>query len=120
MPSCSLEMEGRALRALRRRSSALQCASSPPLVPGILALELLFHFRITLPPEGFQVVRDLDRSVVRREDLDPERNPAAADGKTAGRVVEILDSCRNRRSGVIGVDDLGRAPGRQLDPLRGE
>ena len=59
----------------------------PPHVLGILALEFLLYFRIALAPEGFQVIGDLDRAMVRREDLDSERNAATADTETARSVV---------------------------------
>src|ERR1044072_5105345 len=103
----------------RRWGSALQCGTAlPPSMLGILALELLLDLGVTLAPEGLQVAGDLDRPMVRRQDLNAQRHPAPADAEPARRVVQILNACGDRRRGSAGVGDFRGAPTGQFHSFR--
>jgi len=87
-------------------------------VLGILALEFLLDLGITLAPEDFQIIGNLDRAMIRREHLNPKRNAAGSDTEASRRIVQILDPGGDRgRGAIVAVDDLCRAAAGAADPI---
>ena len=79
---------------------------SPPFVLRILALELLFDLRVAFAPKGLQVGGDLDRAMVRGEDLNSQRSAPATDREPARRAIQILDASGNRRRSGVAIGDF--------------
>ena len=96
------------LEAVTMRAEDCSCAVEwpkgaellTPLVLRIFPLQLLFDLRITFLPEGREIIRDLDRAMIRRQHLDPQRHPAGPDRESALHSVEILDARGDRRRRV--------------------
>ena len=90
---------------------------SAPFMLGILALQLLFEFRIGFTPEKCQVLGNLHRPVTWREHLNADANTVLGDPERVFNAVQILDARRNRRRAIDGVHDLHAAAAGQLNPL---
>ena len=88
-----------------------------PLVLRVLALELLFEFRIRLRPKRPQAFCDLDRSLVGREDVERERVPAHGDLDIVVNAVEILDPCSEKWLGGLRIGDLRFSTSGKWKPL---
>jgi len=63
----------------RRGSDTVKQTALAPAVLGIFALQLLLDLGIIFSPESGQIVCDLDRTMVRREHLNPQRHATLAD-----------------------------------------
>src|SRR5690606_19244007 len=88
-----------------------------PRVLGVPAHELAAELRIVALPEAREILRDLDRALVRREQVEDEGHPAAGDGGAARQAEEVLEARRDPRRTIELVMD-GHAAARELDVHR--
>src|SRR5436309_14846499 len=87
---------------------------------GIAAHQLLAQRRIMLGPEARQVGGDLDGALVRREQVQDERDAAVADRRRAREAEEVLHARRDPWRLIELVVDRRAAAARQLEVSRRE
>ncbi len=75
----------------------------------VFALKLLLDLRILIAPEAGQVLSDLDRPMIRSEDMDQDRNPAHGNCGSGFHAKQFLDSYRNVRRVRAVIDHLWSA-----------
>ena len=88
-------MDERQPRLWMRRSDR-RCRLAP-LVLRIFALQFFFDFRIGLAPEILEIVRNLNRAMTWRENLNAKRNFSAPDREILFHAIEILNASGDRR-----------------------
>jgi hypothetical protein len=71
----------------------------------IAALQLFFHLRVAALPKAGEIGGDLDGAAGRREQVEEEGYPAAADGRRLRPAEHLLDAHREERRSLDPVFD---------------
>src|SRR5262245_19931851 len=87
---------------------------------GIATHQLLAQPRVVLGPEAGEILRDLHRALVRREQVENERDATVADGGRTREAEEVLHPRRDPRRLLELVVDRHAAAARQLEVRRRE
>jgi len=81
----------------------------------IATAEFLAHRRVGALPEAGEVVGDLLRATVRREEMEEHRHAAAGDRRRLGGAEQLLDPDREHRRAIGLVGDADPAPARHRE-----
>jgi adenylate cyclase len=91
-----------------------------PRMPGIAPLQLLLHFRIGAFPEAAQILRDLDRNLARRQQVQQEWHAATRDAWRVGETEHLLQLDREHGCLADRVAELAAHAARYGDLRRRE
>src|SRR6185436_16794078 len=90
-----------------------------PGVAWVAGAELLAHLWVGVAPEACEVVGDLLRAAIRRQEVDDHWHAAGGQARRGGEAEELLDAGSEHRRAALFVTQVDAAAGGHGEALRG-